>query len=93
MLLKRSQNFEPKVSSKKKGQIQLDEKIKRQIIQAYLDQSQRTPNNPAVMSTYKVTDDTLVKFYDDYCHRKPLKNKQNQPTNTERLFWNTYTWA
>jgi len=85
--MKRSQNFQPSVSNKKKGQIQLDDKIKQQIIQAYLDQSQRTPNKSAAISTNKITDKTLVEFYDSYCHRKPLKNKQNQPTNTERLFW------
>lgn len=82
--MKRSNNFEPKTASKKSGQIQLPDNVKRDIIDAWLQESQRTPNKPSALSTYKEKDEILVHFYDNYCHRKVLKNKENQPTQTER---------
>ena len=76
--------FAPKQPNKHKGQIQLSEGVKREIINAYLEESQRTPNKSAALTTYKETDKTVAKFYDEYCMRKPLKNKKNEPTKTER---------
>ena len=82
--MKRSNNFQPKTVSKKCGQIQLPDNVKREIIDAWLQESQRTPNKAAVLSTFKQKDEILVNFYDNYCHKKILKNKKNEPTQTER---------
>ena len=73
---KKQSNFAPKPSNTNKGQIQLSDEVKRQIINFYLEESQRTPNKSAALTTYKVKDKALVRFYDEYCMRKTIKNKK-----------------
>ena len=53
-----------------------------------MNEAQRLPNRHAALSTYKVEDKTLKTFYDDYCHKRRLKNKRNEETDTQRYLNN-----